>query len=248
MKMQQQTLSDGCVQAAGVSIAGVRADNEDAMLIRPDLGLYVVCDGMGGHGHGDVAAAHAIQGVEHSIQEADCETPAETKVRQALAAAAAAVRCAGQAVSPDDPIGTTLIMVLVGDDQLICGHVGDSRLYRLRDAQIEQLSVDHNLAQQLRIHGVTDANTLRAYEGVLTQYIGSDKHGDGDILTLDLRDDDRFLLCSDGLNVVPAESIQSSMCHELKDVPDLLMDKAKHFSSTDNITALVLAVSRSIRP
>lgn len=241
MKIHQQNLNAGQARAAGASEAGVRPDNEDAMLIRPDLGLYIVCDGMGGHGHGDVAAAHAIQGVEQSIAEADHNASMETRVKDALEAAAAAVRSAGQAVSPDDPIGTTLTMILLSGARMVCGHVGDSRLYRLRD-KIDQLSRDHNLAEELRAHGVTDRRTLRTYEGVLTHYLGSDKHSDGDVFASELRDGDRFLLCSDGLNVVPPESLELALGHDLVEVPDLLLDKARHFSSLDNVTALVVTV------
>ena len=89
---------------------------------------------------------------------------------------------------------------------------------------------------------MTDPKTLRPYEGVLTHYLGSDKHSDGDVFACELRNGDRFLLCSDGLNVVPPESLQTALAHDLDQVPELLLDKASHFSSTDNSTALVVAV------
>jgi serine/threonine protein phosphatase PrpC len=241
MSISLQKLDAGCVRAIGESSQGVRPDNEDAMLLRPDLGLYAVCDGMGGHGHGDVAAAHAIEGVAREIAATRSE-PAEARVRKALLAAAAAVRRAGQAVSPDDPIGTTLTMVLIVGKQLVCGHVGDSRLFRLRDGKLEQLTTDHNLAQELRKYGTVSPRTLRAYEGVLTRYLGSDKHSDGDIITCELRDGDRLLICSDGLNVVPAGVVQTSLAEKLDDVPGLLLEKAQFFSSLDNVTVLALAI------
>ena len=241
MEILKQSLDDGCVCSVGASCAGIRADNEDAMLIRPDLGLYAVCDGMGGHGHGDIAAEHAIEGVLRAIS-AETEDDPSARVRAAVAEAGLAVRRAGEAVSPDDPIGTTLTMALIANGSLHCGHVGDSRLYRLRDGQLEQLTIDHNLAHELRKYGTTNARMLRAYEGVLTRYLGSDKHCDGDFFCCELRQGDRYLLSSDGLDVVPRESLQASLGHALEDVPQLLMAKAKHFNSLDNITVLALAV------
>lgn len=190
--------------AAGLA----RACNEDALLVAPALGLFVVCDGVGGGSLGDRASATCVAVVGESIARARPglqEGPADARDERHLAAlvaafeaANAAVHALGDDVPPERRPSTTASALLVDDRRAYVAHVGDSRIYRIRGAEVLRLTVDHTMAEWARRGGLPPASADR-FVG-LTAAIGRRPTVTIDTACVDLEIGDRLLLCTDGLH------------------------------------------------
>jgi len=243
--------------ASALSDRGLRREgNEDHYLIDESLGLHIVCDGMGGHAAGEIAAARAIEfAAKHvarhrSVIESAKETP--DGYYRVLRVAEEAVQHASQKVhhlshsSPEFAgMGTTLTMLMIVDDKAVMAHVGDSRLYLLRDSELHQLSTDHTLANEMYLAGgLTGAQAARSrFQHVLTRSVGQQEFVAVETLLFDLLSGDRFLICSDGLSNYFRET--EPVTQFLKDNDILrqlhrLIDFAKQAGGADNITAVVV--------
>ncbi|WP_182867913.1 protein phosphatase 2C domain-containing protein [Rhodopirellula sp. JC639] len=247
------------IVATAISDKGLKRDgNEDQYLIDESLGLYVVCDGMGGHAAGEVAAERAIEfASEHLAKNRDLiQSAGESPdgVFRVLKVVEEAVQQASQGLNqlarstPDFAgMGTTLTLLVVVENKGVMAHVGDSRLYLLRQAEVHQLSSDHTLANELFLSGDLtrdEANDSR-YRHVLTRSIGPHEYVDVDTLLFDLIPGDRLLLCSDGLsNYFGSSSCVAKMMSkpDIIQQPDTLVDFAKQSGGADNITAIVVEV------
>ena len=235
-----------------------RDGNEDQYLIDESLGLYVVCDGMGGHAAGEVAAERAIEfAADHLsnhrelIQSAG-ESP--DGCARVLKIVEEAVQNASQELynlattnARYAGMGTTMTMLVVVDGKAIMAHVGDSRLYLMRQSEVHQLSSDHTLANELFLAGqfTKEQASSSRYQHVLTRSIGPHEFVHVDTLLFDLLPGDRMLLCSDGLSNYFADS--SHVAHfmsrpEIVERPEKLIEFAKDAGGADNITAIVLEV------
>ncbi len=219
----------------------VRASNQDRMLTRPDAGLWVVADGMGGHAGGAEASRIATDAVEqavtHGMELADAFEVAHSQVRMAQS---------------DDPelseMGTTLVAVREHDDGFELAWVGDSRIYRYSSAtdRFECLTRDHNVASRLLDSGRITVEQARSHpqRHMLTDCIGQ-REGLPTIETARYRwqPGDRLLLCTDGLT---GEVDDADILDALKTSDDLeaigvsLADQALEAGGRDNITLVVL--------
>lgn len=183
------TLAD---YAALSDIGRVRARNEDSLAWDRDLGLFVLADGIGGHRAGHVASRLAVEAVLASLRDS---SPHDTRrLERAVARAHSDVTEAALANPDHAGMGTTLLAVVLAGTTLQVAHVGDSRLYRLREGRLARLTRDHTVAEEWPAAG----NEPR-YRHQLTRALGL-----GDQLAVDhavqtLRAGDRHLLCSDGL-------------------------------------------------
>ena len=203
-------------EAYGLTDVGrKRQHNEDAFAVDPDLGLFVVADGMGGHAAGEVASQRAVEVVRQqlSTDRQVLEDLAQASTSEARAAAAALVETAIQRACAEvyrlaaaDPtkrgMGTTFVCLVLAGTKAIVGHVGDSRVYLLRGGQAHRLTEDHTLiAAQLKAGTLTreqaQASQLR---NVITRAVGIQESVQVDTLMVDLLPRDLFLLCSDGLH------------------------------------------------
>lgn len=245
------------VVASALTDRGLKRDgNEDQYLIDESLGLYVVCDGMGGHSAGEVAAERAIEfASEHIAANTDAlESVTETPggyfqivklAEEALQTASQAVHRLARSSTEYAGMGTTMTMLMIVNSKAIMAHVGDSRLYLMRGGEIHQLSVDHTMANEMFLAGgmtKEEAATSR-YQHVLTRSIGSHEFVTVDTLLFDLLAGDRLLLCSDGLsNYFSDVSILADLLAKPKIVtqPDPLIQYAKQAGGADNITAVVV--------
>ncbi|TWU60180.1 Serine/threonine phosphatase stp [Rubripirellula tenax] len=245
------------IVASALSDRGLLRDgNEDQYLIDESLGLYMVCDGMGGHVAGEVAAERAIEFASEHIsahsevlESAAGQPDRYVRIQQI---AEEAVQTASQEVhqlSRSSPkyagMGTTLTMLVIVDDKAIIAHVGDSRMYLMRGGEIHQLTVDHTLANEMFLCGgltKEEAATSR-YQHVLTRSIGPHQFVTVDTLLFDLIPGDRLLLCSDGLsNYFADESVIAELLaqKEITGQPQQLIEFAKEAGGADNITAVVV--------
>lgn len=247
------------IVATAISDKGLKRDgNEDQYLIDESLGLYVVCDGMGGHAAGEVAAERAIEyASEHLAKNRDViQSAGQTPdgAFRVLKIVEEAVQNAGQELNRlarSTPryagMGTTLTLLVVVEDKGVMAHVGDSRLYLLRQSDVHQLSSDHTLANELFLSGGLtreEAENSR-YQHVLTRSIGPQEFVQVDTLLFDLVPGDRLLLCSDGLsNYFGNTSRVAEFMSEpnIIEQPDRLVDFAKESGGADNITAILVEV------
>ncbi len=247
-------------EAFGLSDVGKkRQQNEDAMLIEPGLGLYIVADGMGGHAAGEVASARAIKVARDHvlahrqvIQDlAEDPTPPHRGAASALLEAAIQRACADiyRAANADASkrgMGTTFACLVVANSKGVIGHVGDSRVYLVRSGQCHRLTEDHTLvAAQLKAGTISKQQAVSSqYRNVITRAVGIQESVQVDTLIVDLLPADVFLLCSDGLHGYLADEeiapLVASSGHA--DLPDKLVALANERGGRDNITAIVVAI------
>jgi serine/threonine protein phosphatase PrpC/CRP-like cAMP-binding protein len=255
--------------AAATDPGRTRAQNEDNFLVDPSLGLAVVCDGMGGHAAGGLASAIAVQAFRDAIVAAkemlrdyvDCENaPVEVTKHEVSSllqlAANAASRAVHQAASHDPQkrgMGTTLVAVLVLNNHAFIVHVGDSRAYISRQGELEQLTRDHNVYNELiRRRKLPAASTAEvAPKNALTRAVGVYEHCEAEALVIDLAEGDRILLCSDGLYRYfdGAEGSTEELRIGLfgddgQQVVDDLVQRANELGGKDNITAVAVTLGR----
>ena len=198
--------------ASGLSDVGrVREMNEDTWLAAPELGLYVVCDGMGGHAGGEVASRLAAETVVAAVRSrsdllVDDPTPEQCEtlsglLRHAVEAASAAVY-RRSVEEGNRGMGTTCTTLLIAGGKAIMGHVGDSRLYLSRAGQLHQVSQDHTYVNEAVRHGIMTREEALAsgYGNIVTRAVGPHENVLVDTLVFDVLPHDRLLLCSDGLH------------------------------------------------
>lgn len=232
----------------------VRKSNEDAVAVHPEHHLAIVADGVGGANAGEVASGMAVELIgARFIKRAPSR--AEPRIAQLLTEAAvdeangAIVRhakaqpeCAG--------MGTTVVMTYFGQGWMVHGHVGDSRLYRLRDGELKQLTRDHSFIQEVVDQGffptLADAREYGITDNVLTRALGSAAHIKATTAVTDLAVGDLYLLCSDGLTgMVPYEEIQNVLlaAGTLDTVAETLVKLACKRGGVDNITVALVRVN-----
>lgn len=245
---------------AKTDVGKKRAHNEDYMLTDADLGLYVVCDGMGGHAAGEVASEHAARTVHRIISENRAaleafEAEDNTANRDTLvhlmekAVQTACFEIYNMAVHDAGKagMGTTLEAMLVVGGKGLMGHVGDSRLYMVRSGQLHQLSEDHSYCTEMVKRGKMTREEARVspYANVITRAVGIQESVQVDTLLFDVIPGDTFLLCSDGLSGYTEDANELAELlavpdDDVENVTDRLIDLANERGGKDNITAVVL--------
>lgn len=187
------------VSSGATHRGNVRPVNQDAFLDRPDLGLWAVADGMGGHAAGEQASALVVE----RLARLPAPRFLGRAARQAMCLIGGANRRLLDMAGDDDAeiIGTTVAVLLALGDFCALLWVGDSRVYRLRDGQLLQLTCDHTEVQQWVAAGRLSADEAEGhpYAGVLSRAVGAEAELQIDCLLEHLQPADRYLLCSDGL-------------------------------------------------
>ncbi|MFO0692953.1 MAG: protein phosphatase 2C domain-containing protein [Polyangiales bacterium] len=233
--------------AYGLSHVGRRQNNEDAFCIAPHLGLYAVADGMGGYHGGEVASRLVVESLLRFFEE----TTVITDGRAAASRLDGAIRSAATSVAREAEgelaeMGSTVAAVWLKGSNLVVAHVGDSRVYRLRNGKLEQLTRDHSVYAELEAAGKWHViHALRGQiEHMVTRCIAADIEPQAEIQLDDARPGDLYLLCSDGLTDVLSnfEIEQILKTHGADGSSDALVRHAYAAGSTDNITAVVVGV------
>jgi protein phosphatase len=243
------------VYAGLTDVGRMRETNEDAFGIDRQLGLMVVADGLGGHPAGEVAAAFVVEALRRQLAMgraaglADAQGPAQL-LSQSLLIVAEQLRDMGRARPEQEGMGATVVAALVSGATLWLAHLGDSRAYRLRDGQLERLTRDHNLGNALRDEGVIDSGVedLPEYH-MLRRFMGMNQPLPPDVGAFDLRQRDRYLLCSDGLtNMLDEGEIAEILRAETpcEEVCRQMVSRANEAGGYDNITVIVAEV-QSVR-
>jgi serine/threonine protein phosphatase Stp1 len=236
-------MSGLCFRSEAVTHPGaVRTHNEDAFLERPDIGLWAVADGAGGHEAGEVASTMLVEALG-SIPAGLSAAELLAQVRLRIAATHTALRAEAARRGPRAVIASTLVVLLARGDHFACLWAGDSRIYLLRGGALQQLTHDHSLVQEL-----VDSGMLRPEEAeghpranVITRAIGADDEPpELDKVSDRALPGDRFLLCCDGLNkTLPDRALASILGGS--DAPAVeLVEAALRQRATDNVTAIVV--------
>lgn len=247
------------IAQAATDIGRKKRSNEDNFHISPELKLYVVADGMGGHAAGEVASAQAVETIRNVVNEGlqDGSVSLDDQGRhQILAMLERAVRQAGRDIYglaevdiSKRGMGTTVSLLLLTPTRGYIAHVGDSRIYLVRNEEVFQLTDDHSLIRELiRSKKMTPEEAENSpYRNALTRAVGVYADVEVDLLDFEVAENDYFLLCSDGLSNYFTEDAEVwSILNEdrLESAPNRFVDMANARGGKDNITALVVKIAR----
>ena len=225
----------------------LRDHNEDNFLVDPKSGLCMVADGMGGHLAGEVASKLCVDTIHArlmgTLQTGGADVEAVRRaVGDAIEAANREIRISAKATQERANMGTTLALLLPCQDQIIVAHVGDSRVYRLRDGHLGPLTKDHSLLQeQVGAGFITNEEARLSHNrNLVTRALGVEDNVEPEIRVEAVRAGDIFLLCSDGLNTMVADADIESVLSSLEANPPLaakvLVNVANDNGGQDNVT------------
>ena len=238
----------------------VRSHNEDSVACEPAYGLVVLADGMGGYNAGEVASGIAVSvvvtEVSHSLQNASPIDRDETSgeelgvmlLRNNIQKANASIFHAAESQPQYSGMGTTIVSGMFYDNRVVVGHVGDSRMYRLRGEVLETITRDHSLLQEQIDGGIISVEDARLSKNknLVTRAVGIDAQVVPEIHVLDVLVGDVYLLCSDGLNdMVEDEDIQSTLYALQNNLPlaaSQLIQMANDNGGRDNISVILVKV------
>lgn len=238
-------------------IGNYRENNEDSVdaKILPDMTICMVADGMGGQQAGEVASRNAIEIIPRELQRhlsgALGHEETKTVIRRAIVQANEEILTMASLDRELKNMGTTIVMAVwrKGSSIMYVTGLGDSRAYLVRGKRIEQLTVDHSIAQALveaKTISATEARTHR-YRNVLWKYLGSNEVGEGpEVKVVNLQAGDRFLLCTDGLcGVVTDDRLLDCMngYEDVQECADALGQFALDSGSRDNVSCIVIDVA-----
>lgn len=244
----------------GLTDAGlVRTNNEDSLVIDADHGIAILADGMGGYNAGEVASSMATEFISVELahwlslepQRSDL-TRVERAVEMCADEANLSILDAATANPHYAGMGTTLVVAVFQGRNLVLGHIGDSRCYRMRDHQLTQLTRDHSILQEQIDAGLIDANQAMGASGrnLLTRALGVEKTTRIEIHQHQVHDADVYLLCSDGLNDMVNDqdiALLLSCDAPLPDIASSLVAKAIANGGRDNVSVLLVrAQARSV--
>lgn len=233
------------VSAAATDVGRVRKVNEDALLDRPQIGLWAVADGVGGASAGDRASALIVENLG-TIAEAATAPAFLAAVCDRLRDTNDALR--REAAAASVTIASTVVALLFFRQHYACAWAGDSRLYRLRDGHFEQISRDHSEVQDLVDRGVIDAQAARhhPHANIVTRAVGAADQLEIEVVHNQLFDGDIFLLCSDGLTkTLEDDEIAARLQQPLDEAVTALIDAALERGAPDNVTVVAIKVQRA---
>jgi PPM family protein phosphatase len=235
--------------AARSDVGRIRAKNDDSAYVGRHLA--VVADGMGGHAGGDVASAATVLDMihlDHDDYDGDAGTVLADEIQTANSLLSELVHINPKLAG----MGTTVTALLLAEGKLHFAHIGDSRAYRLRDGEFEQVSIDHTFVQRLIDEGrlrPEEAET-HPHKNVLMRVLGDvDASPELDLDTLAVQAGERWLLCSDGLNYVAGHVVERTIreTKDLDECADLLVELTLEAGAPDNVTVVVLDIAEPTR-
>lgn len=244
-----------CKCAGRTDVGKVRQGNEDALFIDEERGVFIVADGMGGHVAGEVASQIVTvtvgPGMTRAVGEGLKGQALEIRGLELIERANRAIMERADDEPEKRGMGTTLTMLtLMNSGEYLFQQVGDSRGYLLRDGALRQITRDHTVVQQQVDRGALTPEQAREHplSHILTRALGTESNVQADSYRSETRPGDIFLLCSDGLSgMLPDDRIQRILAapsERLQDIADDLVNAANAAGGLDNVTAVVVKVTR----
>ena len=227
--------------SAATHVGIVRKVNQDSYAERTDIGVWAVADGMGGHEAGEVASATVTDAIK-DLQPNENVVEMLAAVEQSIMSAN--LQLTRQAASYDSQRmpGSTIVALVINGDQGAVVWAGDSRIYRCRDQVVTQLTRDHSHVQNLVEQGVILESEAESHPmaNVITRAVGISDPLELDSMWIDVRSDDQFLLCSDGLSrLVTSDELQTMMDNkDSEEVTQSLLHTALVRGARDNVTLI----------
>jgi PPM family protein phosphatase len=237
-------------------LGNYRENNEDSIEVKlfPDMSLCIVADGMGGQAAGEIASKRAIEVVPRELKKnlspGASQDDIKTVIRKAVVQANEEIITMGSLDRDLKNMGTTIVQALwCRGSEIYIANLGDSRAYMIRGDSIEQLTVDHSLAQALVENKTISAAEAKEhrFRNVLWKYLGSKEVGEGpDVKAVPIQQGDKFILCSDGMSGAVPDAQILSFVNEHPDVQacaDGLGQLALDNGSRDNVSVIVIEVA-----
>ena len=233
---------------AGATDTGcVRSANQDSYHIDPDGRFFIVADGMGGHAGGEVASQIAVDSIRECLEAYwEVETNPQKLMQDVIDKANQAIINDQNSNPIRSDMGTTIVILIFREDQAWFCHIGDSRLYRLRGAKLDQISDDHTWIARAIQTGVVNADEAKSHpwRHMLLQCLGREDLKGIVAGEVEWQPGDRFLICSDGLT---EELSDDRIAHQLKSIRNCqqaaqaLIESAKLRGGRDNITVVIVS-------
>lgn len=257
------------VTSYGISDVGLKREgNEDSFSVEDSLGLYIVADGMGGHLAGEVASKISVEMInkvfrkwmEEDAGEEEIFGEPDSSLSRQGNYILGGIRLANRVVyelalekKEFHGMGTTVVVLLITPSLIIVANVGDSRIYLVRDGEIERLSRDHSIvAEQVEMGMMTEEEAeTSSLRHVLTRNLGSSEYVDPDIFELEPSNNDCFILCSDGLTDLVSDKELLEMTQNAEDPGALcknFIDKVLKRGAHDNTTIISVLLTDVKRP
>jgi serine/threonine protein phosphatase PrpC len=237
--------------AGATDVGCVRSSNQDAYYIEPNGRFFIVADGMGGHAGGEEASRIATECIRDYINGVwDTDDSPEDILTQAVLKANRAI-VEDQIRNPHRAdMGTTVVVVMIRNEQAWYSYVGDSRLYRLRGAKLDQISIDHTWIARAVGAGLINPEEARVHpwRHMLLQCVGREDLKFINVFPLDFVKGDRLLICSDGLT---EEVSEDRIAYNLRSIrppesaAQALIAEAKEMGGRDNVTVVIIANERT---
>lgn len=240
--------------AARTDVGRRRSANEDSFALAPQLGLYLVADGMGGHTAGQLASRLATRGCVAALRElAGSRASLTEKLRACVEAANREIYETAQAKPELTGMGTTLVALLAGAGRIALAHVGDSRAYLIRAGGIRRLTDDHSLVAELVRRQEISEESARGHphRHVLTRALGVRRNVEPDLAELTPALGDAVVLCSDGLTTHVDDAEIAAVAAKERDVEAVcarLVDLANARGGEDNVTVALVRCDPDASP
>lgn len=240
-----------CHSTGLTDIGLLRSNNEDMFAILPEQQFYVLADGMGGQAAGEVAAHMAVSSLCAWVQKYNY-TPGTSAddllfaLEQAIANTNTEIYQKSSLEKEMAGMGTTMCLAWVVDNYLLISHIGDSRIYRVRDNALLCLTQDHSLHEELLAQGETSQSIKKKYKHIITRALGTQRFVLPEIQVHTAQPGDLYFLCSDGISdyATPSQMLEITQKNSsLKEMAEAFILSAKQAGSVDNLTVLFVQIS-----
>jgi PPM family protein phosphatase len=249
-------MSDNFEMVSATDTGRVRSHNEDSIATDPDIGLATLADGMGGYNAGEVASGIAVAMIPAELRKLFSSRPsssltdedAQKLVAEQSGKVNAAIFNAAKTQPQYAGMGTTLVVALWHGTKMTVGHLGDSRLYRLRGDAFEQVTRDHSWMQEQIDSGVITKDQARTAKNknLVTRACGIDPHVETEVHSYPVETGDIYLMCSDGLSdMIPEDELHltlSSLRANLPLAAEQLVQQANDNGGRDNISVILVRI------
>jgi len=234
------------IASGKTDIGQKRTNNQDSILVNPELGLFAVADGMGGHSGGEVASSMSIKTLEHAFKNKSA-----TKLSVPDLLEKSIVECNNVIYDKSQEneglrgMGTTLTAAKIDNDCLFIGQVGDSRLYLFRDKNLYQITEDHSQVYELLKAGLINEDSMEGFQkNIITRSVGYERNVSVDSFQRPLKKGDRYLICSDGLSGMVNDQQISQILHnfEIEQSVQNLVALANAQGGEDNVSVIVIDI------
>ncbi len=236
---------------AASDVGNVRDENEDSLVVEAEVGLFLVCDGMGGHRGGALASKIVADDLPVMIETRLAKMKGHSvrairaMLKRTIAEQNRQLQMEGTSEAGYKGMGATVVLALLRDGRGYAANMGDSRLYLFRKGRLSQRSRDHSVVSGLLRRGKIDAEEAQNHDaqGQITHYVGMEEEGRPYVRSFMLKEGDRLLLCTDGLTDAISDKAIAKILKKEADPQaacQALVDAANAAGGHDNITAVVV--------